>query len=108
MFINLDRKDKPVLFVTPGRAKETPVKFKEFLSQHGGSPLFTAITWRIKEKLRWLRKAETSPCHPLAAVAHHQFPAPRQRIPQPDPGPQSRARRALATFKSHTSRLLKL
>ena len=38
MFIDLDRTDKPVVFVTPGRGKDTVAKFKAFLATHGGSP----------------------------------------------------------------------
>ena len=146
VFIDLDRKHKPVVFVTPGRGKDTVARFRAFLAEHGGSPghivevvcdmsgaflaavgetfedaaitvdwfhvvqlftkavddvrraeakhntlpkalrwailkradgrltkaqadalaeleasdLFTAIAWQIKEKLRWVRKAETA------------------------------------------------
>ena len=38
MFIDLDRTDKPVVFVTPGRGKDTVVRFSAFLAEHGGSP----------------------------------------------------------------------
>ena len=38
VFIDLDRADKPVLFVTPGRGKETVAKFRAFLVEHGGTP----------------------------------------------------------------------
>jgi transposase len=38
VFIDLDRTDKPVLFVTPGRGKETVTRFRAFLAEHGGSP----------------------------------------------------------------------
>jgi transposase len=38
VFIDLDRADKPVLFVTPGRGKETVAKFRAFLAEHGGTP----------------------------------------------------------------------
>ena len=38
VFIDLDRKDKPMVFVTPGRDKETVAQFKTFLAEHGGSP----------------------------------------------------------------------
>ena len=154
VFIDLDRKDKPVVFVTPGRGKDTVTQFKAFLVGHGGKPgrivevvcdmsgafiaavgetfpnaavtvdwfhvvqlftkaldevrraearhnklpkalrwailkradgkmtetqaaalaeleasdLFTAIAWRLKEKLRWVRKARHRPGRPLA---HH-------------------------------------
>ena len=37
VFIDLDRKDKPVVFVTPGRGKETVAQFAAFLAQHGGA-----------------------------------------------------------------------
>ena len=38
VFIDLDRKHKPVVFVTPGRGKDTVARFKAFLAEHGGSP----------------------------------------------------------------------
>ena len=38
VFIDLDRKDKPVVFVTPGRGKDTVARFKAFLAEHGGAP----------------------------------------------------------------------
>ena len=38
VFIDIDRGDKPVVFVTPGRGKETVARFKAFLIEHGGSP----------------------------------------------------------------------
>lgn len=37
VFIDLDRKDKPVVFVTPGRGKETVAQFEAFLARHGGA-----------------------------------------------------------------------
>ena len=38
VFIDLDRSEQPVVFVTPGRGKETVVQFRAFLAEHGGSP----------------------------------------------------------------------
>ena len=38
VFIDLDRKQKPVVFVTPGKGKETVAAFKAFLEEHGGKP----------------------------------------------------------------------
>jgi transposase len=38
VFIDLDAKDKPVVFVTPGRGKETVARFEAFLAEHGGTP----------------------------------------------------------------------
>jgi transposase len=38
VFIDLDRQNKPVVFVTPGHGKETVARFKAFLTEHGGSP----------------------------------------------------------------------
>ena len=38
VFIDLDRADKPVLFVTPGRGKDTVARFRAFLAGHGGTP----------------------------------------------------------------------
>lgn len=37
VFIDLDRKRTPVVFVTPGKGKETVKAFKAFLKEHGGS-----------------------------------------------------------------------
>ena len=36
VFINRDRKQKPVVFVTPGKGKECLVRFRDFLAAHGG------------------------------------------------------------------------
>ena len=36
VFIDLDRKDKPVVFATPGKGKATLAAFKKFLSSHKG------------------------------------------------------------------------
>ena len=38
VFIDLDAKHKPVVFVTPGRGKETVARFEAFLAEHGGRP----------------------------------------------------------------------
>ena len=38
VFIDLDAKEKPVVFVTPGRGKETVAQFRAFLAEHGGGP----------------------------------------------------------------------
>lgn len=38
VFIDLDRKDRPVVFATPGKGKETVRAFAEFLKDHGGAP----------------------------------------------------------------------
>ena len=38
VFIDLDAKQKPVVFVTPGKGKATVAAFKAFLEQHGGKP----------------------------------------------------------------------
>lgn len=38
VFIDLDAKEKPVVFVTPGRGKETVARFEAFLAEHGGRP----------------------------------------------------------------------
>jgi transposase len=38
VFIDLDAKQKPVVFVTPGKGKQTVAAFKAFLEQHGGKP----------------------------------------------------------------------
>jgi len=38
VFIDLDRKHKPVLFATPGKGRAVVVQFKRFLRSHGGDP----------------------------------------------------------------------
>ncbi len=38
VFIDLDARQKPVVFVTPGKGKATVAAFKAFLKQHGGKP----------------------------------------------------------------------
>ena len=38
VFIDLDAKQKPVVFVTPGKGKQTVAAFNAFLGQHGGKP----------------------------------------------------------------------
>ncbi|OYX89747.1 MAG: ISL3 family transposase, partial [Novosphingobium sp. 35-62-5] len=38
IFIDLDRKSRPVVFATPGKGKETVSRFKDFLAAHGGKP----------------------------------------------------------------------
>ena len=37
VFIDLDRKQKPVIFVTPGKGKQCLAKFRRFLHEHGGN-----------------------------------------------------------------------
>ena len=37
VFIDLDRKQKPVIFVTPGKGKDCLVQFRHFLRKHGGN-----------------------------------------------------------------------
>ena len=36
VFIDMDKKDKPVVFATPGKGKETVKRFKSFLTEHQG------------------------------------------------------------------------
>ena len=36
VFIDMDRHDKPVVFATPGKGKETVKHFRAFLGEHGG------------------------------------------------------------------------
>ena len=36
VFIDLDRKQKPAIFVTAGKGKQCLVKFRRFLREHGG------------------------------------------------------------------------
>ncbi len=37
VFLDLDRSDKPVIFATPGKGKETLEAFKKHLVNHGGT-----------------------------------------------------------------------
>jgi transposase len=188
VFIDLDRKDKPVIFVTPGKGKETVAKFRTHLVEHGGSPgrivevvcdmsgafiaavgetfenasitvdwfhvvqlfndaveavrraehkhtklpkalrwailkrvdgslteaqaqalaelevsdLFTAIAWRIKEKLRWVRKAQS----PQAARWRiTNFLRHAETLLDPDPILDP-VRKAIATVQNHIERIL--
>jgi Helix-turn-helix domain of transposase family ISL3 len=70
VFLDLDRKDKPVIFVTPGRVALRWAILKradgrltnaqaDALAELQASALLTAIAWRIKEMLCWIRKAES-------------------------------------------------
>ena len=38
VFIDMERRKEPVLFVTPGRGKGTLKQFADFLKSHGGDP----------------------------------------------------------------------
>lgn len=38
VFIDLDRKDRPVVFATPGKGKDTVRAFSQFLKEHDGNP----------------------------------------------------------------------
>ena len=38
VFIDMDRRDKPVIFVVPGKGKACVAAFREFLLGHGGEP----------------------------------------------------------------------
>jgi transposase len=38
VFIDMDRADKPVIFVTPGKGKACVAEFRAFLLRHGGEP----------------------------------------------------------------------
>ncbi|CDO38816.1 hypothetical protein SPHV1_760017 [Novosphingobium sp. KN65.2] len=38
IFIDLDRKSRPVVFATPGQCKEAVRRFKDFLTAHNGKP----------------------------------------------------------------------
>ena len=116
VFIDLDRTDKPVVFVTPGRGKDTVAKFKAFLATHGrlteaqtaalaeleASDLFTAIAWRIKEKLRWVRQAQSVQA---ARWRITNFLRHASEILDPDPILDP-IRKALATVETHSKRIL--
>ena len=67
IFIDLDRKDRPVLFVTEGKGRETIEAFKKYLESHNGKPeniarvvcdMFRAFISGSKEMLRWINRAE--------------------------------------------------
>ncbi len=188
VFIDLDRKQKPVVFVTPGRGKDTVARFKAFLAEHGGAPsrivevvcdmsgafiaavgetfenaaitvdwfhvvqmftkavddvrraeakhsklpktlrwailkradgrltnaqadalaeleasdLFTAIAWRIKEKLRWVRKAESVQAARWR-ITHFLHHAGQLLADDPILDP---VRKALKSFEKHLERIL--
>ena len=188
VFIDLDRKQKPVVFVTPGRGKDTVARFKAFLAEHGGAPsrivevvcdmsgafiaavgetfenaaitvdwfhvvqmftkavddvrraeakhsklpktlrwailkradgrltnaqadalaeleasdLFTAIAWRIKEKLRWVRKAESVQAARWR-ITHFLRHAGQLLADDPILDP---VRKALTSFEKHLERIL--
>jgi len=38
VFIDMDRADKPVIFVTPGKGKACVAEFRAFMLEHGGKP----------------------------------------------------------------------
>src|SRR3989304_5105846 len=38
VFIDMDRRDKPVIFVTPGKGKACVAAFRAFMLGHGGEP----------------------------------------------------------------------
>ena len=38
VFIDMDRRDKPVIFVTPGKGKACVAEFRAFMLAHGGEP----------------------------------------------------------------------
>jgi len=42
VFIDMDRRDKPVLFVTPGKGKACVAGFRAFMLAHGGEPTTVA------------------------------------------------------------------
>lgn len=189
VFIDLDRKQKPVVFVTPGKGKETVAAFKAFLEEHGGKPgrivevvcdmspaflaaigetfedatvtvdwfhvvqlftravdevrkaeakhnrmpkalrravlksadgrltarqaaalaeleatdLFTATAWRIKEKLRWIRKAESVQAARWRItnfIRHARECITSEAILAP-------VKKALETFEKHLERILR-
>lgn len=42
VFIDMDRAEKPVIFVTPGKGKACVAEFRDFLIAHGGAPATVA------------------------------------------------------------------
>lgn len=38
VFVDMDREERPVIFATPGKGKETLNEFVRFLEEHGGNP----------------------------------------------------------------------
>tara|TARA_Y100000031_G_C8216913_1_gene383886 strand:+ start:185 stop:1507 length:1323 start_codon:yes stop_codon:yes gene_type:complete len=189
VFIDLDAKQKPVVFVTPGKGKACLTRFRDFLVSHGGEPgrivevvcdmspaflaaigetfegaavtvdwfhvvqlftravdevrkaeakqtsmpkalrwavlkaadrgltekqaaalaeleatdLFTATAWRIKEKLRWIRKAETvraARWRITSFIRHAHECINDEAVLEP-------VRKALDTFEKHLERILR-
>lgn len=72
------------------------------LAELEASDLFTAIAWRIKEKLRWVRQA-TSPQAARWRLTHFLQHAADLLDPDPILDP---VRKAIATVEAHAARIL--
>jgi transposase len=72
------------------------------LAELEASDLFTAIAWRIKEKLRWIRLAQS-----VQAARWRFTNFLRHTKEQLDPDPLlDPVRKAIATVKAHSKRIL--
>lgn len=90
---------RAVLKKADGKTTEAQAKA---LAELEDSDLFTAIAWRIKEKPRWTAKAETAHA---ARWRITSFPRHARELLDPTPVLDP-VRRALATFETHTGRIL--
>ena len=92
-----------VLKRADGRLTEAQVAA---LAELEASDLFTAIAWRIKEKLRWVRQAQSVQAARwrLTNFLRH---ANEQLDPDPDPVPLlDPVRKAIGTVEAHSQRIL--
>ena len=67
VFIDLDRKDRPVIFATPGKGKECLKRFSNHLREHGGKAnvLASAIVTlksNLPVKIVFVRNKKNSDC----------------------------------------------
>ena len=61
IFIDLDREDRPVVFVTEGKGKQTVQRFREHLLDKGGHPDRVLGSSAICLAASWLPLRSTSP-----------------------------------------------
>ena len=88
-----------VLKRADGRLTEAQVTA---LAELEASDLFTAVAWRIKEKLRWVRQAQSIQA---ARRRYTNFLRHASELLDPDPILDP-VRRALATVETHSKRIL--
>ena len=60
VFIDMDRRDKPVIFVVPGKGKACVAAFREFLLGQGGEPTRVAEAPSITGSRRLCREIRVS------------------------------------------------